>query len=367
MSNAPDKQPSVLAGIRSGLGSIAIGVALAAASSGFLIDSVPDEPGLPDGWQRGVNLTAFLPEAYAEPSALEGMISARDAGADRVALIATNYMETRESSSVFADREKTPTDESLLSAAQSAKRLGLDVILKPHVDVLDGTFRGEIEPDDRDAWFDSYSEMMLRYAEVAGQIGAGDLIIGTELTSVSGGADTERWRELIAEARQIYGGRISFAANWVDGAERVSFWDELDYIGIDAYMPLETGSPVPAIEELKAAWRPFVSRMEKLHEQWGKQIVFTELGYESFLQTSLQTEGPRAVYDEQAQADAYRAAFASLRHWDWFDGIWWWEWSAELKDPEQDWTPEGKAAEQALVEWQGRSTALDADPGTSLP
>jgi hypothetical protein len=39
------------------------------------------------------------------------------------------------------------------------------------------------------------------------------------------------------EIRKIYTGKLTYAANW-DDFDKVPFWKELDYIGIDAYFPL---------------------------------------------------------------------------------------------------------------------------------
>ena len=119
--------------------------------------------------------------------------------------------------------------------------MGLQVAIKPHVDVVDGTFRGEIQPSDRAAWFESYGNLVDRYAALAQQANADVFVIGTELTTMTGSdGDTEAWRELIQRARSAFDGRITFAANWVQGAQTIDFWDDLDYVGIDAYMPLKT-------------------------------------------------------------------------------------------------------------------------------
>ena len=71
-------------------------------------------------------------------------------------------------------------------------------------------------------------------------------MIGTELTAMT--LDPEPWLRLIDAVEGIYDGPLTFAANWVDGADTISFWDRLDSIGIDAYMPLPTASEMPTVE-----------------------------------------------------------------------------------------------------------------------
>lgn len=329
-------------------------VALAAGAGALAVNRLDggDVPPLPERWQRGVNLTAFLPQAYAAPDAERAMLTARAAGAELVSLTPTSYMDTATSSEVAADPAKTPTDASVLAAARRARELGLAVAIKPHVDVKDGTFRGEISPSDRGAWFRSYGELVDRYADLARRARARYLVIGTELTSMT--SDEIAWRALIQRARDRFGGRIVFAANWVDGAEQINFWDALDAIGIDGYMPLGD-DPEPTVAELSEQWWPYAERMGSLHERWSKPVLFTELGYESRAGTAARIDPGTAPISQRAQADAYEAAFRSLSPLPFFRGIWWWEWSAEglgIGPGDGGFSPEGKEAADVLERWQ---------------
>lgn len=353
----------IILAVASGALAVLFGAAVAAGAAWYVIEGPgADKNSVPDRWQRGMNVTAFLPEAYAAPTARRALVTARAVGTRRVALVPTWYMTDGSSSEVFADPEKTPTDSSLEAAAAQARRLGLEVVVKPHVDPQDGSFRGDILPSDAAAWFRSYGELVRRNAELADRIAADAFVIGTELTSMSLYAD--EWRKLIGRARKAYDGPITFAANWVDGAESIEFWDELDFIGIDAYMPLMTNSADPTVDELLDAWGPYKVRMRSVAERWDKPIVFTELGYQSRIGTAARTGDDTGRLSEQAQATAYEAAFEAFRDEDYFDGIWWWEWSAEgLEDP-GGWTPEGKLAAEVLSEWQGPPEPLpDAQAG----
>ena len=136
-------------GVLAGLVAVLAGLVAGVGATLFLLDHGPGERRVPEGWTSGMNLTAFLPDAYAERPARRAMLTARAVGTDLVALVPTWYMAAGTDSAVISDPEKTPTDASIVAAAAEARLLGLEVVIKPHVDVLDGTFRGEIAPGDR--------------------------------------------------------------------------------------------------------------------------------------------------------------------------------------------------------------------------
>jgi hypothetical protein len=57
-------------------------------------------------------------------------------------------------------------------------------------------------------------------------------------------------------------GKLTYAANW-DDFDKVPFWNELDYIGIDAYFPLSNAT-TPSVLELNDAWQQHIKKIEKL-------------------------------------------------------------------------------------------------------
>jgi hypothetical protein len=284
-------------------------------------------PTLPSTWERGMNFTSWTADGYGSSSAQTNLRELAALGTDQVVLTPTWYMDTPQSDTVARDAAKTPTDASLKSVMADAASLGMKVVLKPHVDVRDGTFRGEIAPADRTAWFASYDAMVLHYAQLAQDAGARTLVVGTELTSMA--TDTASFTALIAKVRAAFDGTLTYAANWVDGAEQVGFWDRLDAIGIDAYMPLKTGSATPTVGALEAAWKPYVDSISNLHARTGKPVMFTELGYQSLTGALDNPADASGSPDPRLQAVAYTAALSVWRDVPWFQGISWWNWEAE--------------------------------------
>ena len=335
----------------------------------FVPAAVSASATLPSTWQRGMNFTAWSAGGYGSGEARDGLRELAALGTDRVVLTPTWYMDTASSDTVGPDAARTPSDASLTTAMQEARELRMQVILKPHVDVGDGTFRGTIAPADREAWFDSYGAMLSHYADIARRAEAQTLVVGTELTSMA--TDTERWNVLIARARARFAGTLTYAANWVDGAEAVGFWDRLDSVGIDAYMPLDTGGARATVARLSAAWAPYVERIANLHARTGKPVMFTELGYQSRADTLDHPAAATGSPDPRLQAVAYEAALRVWRSVPWFQGISWWNWEAEPtgEDPAGSFSIAGKPAADVLRAAQGGSTATPGleRSGTTVP
>jgi hypothetical protein len=248
------------------------------------------------------------------------------------------------------DKWRTTAPKSVAEAARKARDLGLKVTVKPHLNSLDGTFRGEIEPDDVDRWFRSYSRMILRYARLAERSGADQFVVGTELEGVSG--HERRWRRLIADIRRRFSGRLTYAANY-DEVFRIKFWDALDLIGVDAYFPLaERGKP--GVAELVEAWKKPLERLERLHDRWDRKVLFTEIGYpsaKSALRTPYEAKGAR---DLDIQKDAVEAALTAIAERDWIAGTAWWEWSSrpsKVDEDDNEFPLNEKPAADVIKEW----------------
>lgn len=276
------------------------------------------------GWQKGFNVTAYTPDGLGVPAADEVLRRLRADGTTSVALVVTWYEDHANSATPAPDPARTPSDDSVLHAMATARGLGMDVVLKPHVDLRDRGFRGRIAPPAPAAWFAAYQSMVDHYAELAARGAARGLVVGTELTSLSG--EAARFRGLIASVRARFAGRLTYAANLVAEAQQVRFWDALDEIGIDAYMPLAGArQPDPPVAALVRAWAPYRRAIERLHRRWRRPVVFTELGYQAVRGAAVTPASTAGPPDGAAQARAYEAAFRAWGHLPWFAGIYWWD------------------------------------------
>jgi hypothetical protein len=269
------------------------------------------------------------------------------------------------------------TDEGLEVTARLARQHGIATLLKPHVWLTrpsEGVWRGDIGMDS-DAewalWFASYRRFALHYAELAERLEMPAFCIGTELHRTVRERPDD-WRRLIAEIRGVYSGQLAYAANWNREVEEVPFWDALDLIGVQGYFPLATAA-VPTVEELEAAWRPHVAKLEALAARHGRPVLFTEIGYvsrpgataEPWLWPDRQGEKSEPA-GLATQAQAYEAFFRVLWDRPWVAGAYFWKWypnPAASGPAGADYTPQGKPAEEVLARWYGGRVGGRPDAG----
>lgn len=308
--------------------------------------TVPPGPSVDIGEQRGITLWAWWPDAYATPASDAALARIASVGATWVVLIPTWFQESTSVSSFAPKATFTPTDESILHAVAAAKAVGLKVMLKPHVDVADGACRCAIRPTDVDAWFARYNEMILHYTDIAVSAGVDQLAVGTELAGVS--SEAGRWRSLIAAVRGRYRGSMVYAA-LPSELPRVSFWDALDAIGVDAYWPL-ADRPTEDAHGLRQAWEPIVAELARMALSWNRPVVFTEAGYASQRGTTTEPGSwtLSTVPAPAEQAAAYNALLAAVPGRPWFRGVHWWAWRVTNETDPLDYTPQDKQAEHAL-------------------
>jgi len=314
---------------------------------------------------RGFNYPSWSQDEYLGPASSESLGGVAATGANWVAMVPTWYVDSVNSSSIAPEAGeggRTATDVALVKAIDDAHARGLGVMLKPHVDVRDGTTRVNIQPADTARWFADYRTMVVDYARLAETHQVEMLSIGTELAGVSGPDNYIYWEALIADVRSVYHGPITYAASLNDYGS-ASFLGLLDYLGLDFYFPL-SDSVEPTTAELVSGWTDYhgmygvadwISRVEAWQARWNKPVIFTELGYRS---SSYVGRTPwdcaPAEYNGENQARAYDAAFQVLRDKPWLAGVFWWDWmvAADRGGPgDTDYTVRGKPAETVVTSW----------------
>ena len=304
--------------------------------------------------------------APSNPFSDNPMVRINEVGADWIAVTPFGFSPSDEPMVRFNTSRQWWGEraEGTIETIRLAKESNIKVLLKPHV-WMHGSWIGELDFDNEDdwkKWESDYTDYILTYAKIADSLKVEVFCIGTEVKQ-SVKKRAKYWRGLIRAVKKIYDGKLTYASNW-DAYQEVSFWDELDFIGIDTYFPL-VKSKTPTIEELKKAWQPTVKELRKFHQKIGKPIVFTEYGYMSVdgcahKNWELEKQRTEIPVNQQAQANAIEALFEVFWKEEWWGGGFLWKWYPNYHGEGQgrrakfraaDYTPQGKIAEEVLKDW----------------
>jgi hypothetical protein len=244
-----------------------------------------------------------------------------------------------------------------------AKKAGINTMLKPQIWLHGGNWIGELgyeKEADWQRWEASYEVFIMQLLDIAIEEEIEMFCIGTEL-EIHVVKRPEFWRQLIKKMRAKYKGKLTYAANW-DNFEKTTFWGDLDYIGVNAYFPLDN-AVTPKVENLKKAWKKPLAKIEKLYCKYQKPILFTEFGYMSVDGCAYNTWEREAQehsieINNQAQVNALDALFETFWTKDWWAGGFLWKWYPNKKSYNHDYskgyTPQGKDAEECVTKWYGR-------------
>lgn len=342
-------------------------LALVAAACGGGGDPVRPRPSGPAAFDfHGITHVSWWHDEYGSAEATVSRSALAGTNGSWAGVLVTEYMQTQQSNLIAPIADRTPGDAVLRRAIAELHGLGLKVMLKPHVDADDGTWRGAIRPTSPAAWFASYRAFVARWAAFAAENQVEMLCIGTELATMTEAQHAAQWDAVIDTVKARYGGLLTYAANAVSAGDeftRVTFWGRLDLVGLDVYTPLTTTN-APTQDALVAAWRrnargeDMVSAFRNAAHAFGKPVVFTEVGYRSMDGTN------KAPWDWQAsagadaseQADCYEALFAVWSgETSWMKGAFWWSWAVgQPKAGDTGYEPWTKPAEGVLKRWQKR-------------
>lgn len=242
--------------------------------------------------------------------------------------------------------------EGVVDLTKMAKLKGLSVMLKPHVWVRGDGWPGDFQlgnEEDWKTWEHDYEQYILHFAGLADSLGIELFCIGTEFRKAVV-QRPEFWQELIKKVRKIYTGKLTYAANW-DNYENVLFWDQLDFIGVDAYFPVDTAA-TPSLAQLQSGWQKQAKQLAQFSKKYDKQILFTEFGYQS----QPRTAGNHWELDQSTvclpcQSVAYEAIFTVFWQQHWFAGGFFWKWHFREDiggENDPDFTPQGKPAMEVI-------------------
>lgn len=178
--------------------------------------------------------------------------------ANSVALSFPVYTSGIDANAVFAG-PKTPSVQRLTPVVETLHEAGLRVSLRPILDerVLLPQWRGAIEPTDKAAWFASYRDLLLPYAEMAGRLDVATIVVGVELASMED--EVAYWNGFLDALREVFDGELTYNTNYPNFLENSSKVP-VDSTGVDAYFPVKNQPDTAGVDTIVAAWNTWLDQ-----------------------------------------------------------------------------------------------------------
>ena len=296
-----------------------------------------------------------ISDGYGSRLAKESLVKMTSLGANAVALVPYTFMDAPKKAQflTFRSHAGAETDESIIVTNFEAKKLGAFTILKPQIHIED-SWPGAIDMSSEEEWalfFDYYYRWIRHYALLAEMNEIDMLSVGVEL-SIASRNHPEEWRKLIKKLRGIYSGPMTYSANWWREYANISFWDALDFMGLDCYYPLGHYPKVKK-KELQSVFKKTLKKVNKTRKRFGLPLLITEIGFRSVEATWMKPfDAPLGrKFDDEAQQLCYEVIFEGLAEVDWCQGILWWKWPSYLTykgENNSSFSPVGKVTEQVI-------------------
>ena len=306
---------------------------------------------------KGVNLVA-PPQNPGDG----GLKNARETGANWVAVVPYGFCRKGESHFYYSEnpppgRRKMgqwwgETPEGVAGTIQMARQHKLNVMLKPHVWMMGGSHLDLDFTNERDwqTFETDYSKYILHFAHIADSLNVDLYCITTELDRFAV-ARPAFWTKLIGQVRQVYKGKLTYAANW-DRYDKIPFWDQLDYVGVDAYFPLSDDRQ-PSAKAMSNGWKVHLQSLSQLSSNLQKPVLFTEFGYRACDHTARRPweSETDCTPNPTAQANAYTALLKTVWPQPWFAGGFVWKWFMAETPPDRhrdQFSPQNRPAQAVL-------------------
>ncbi|MEM7086627.1 MAG: glycoside hydrolase TIM-barrel-like domain-containing protein [Bacteroidota bacterium] len=280
--------------------------------------------------------------------------------ANYAAVMPFGFIRDLETPDIVFDTQRQWFGETKAGAKQYIELLHgnqLKVMLKPQIWIWRGEFTGYLKMKTEAEWKAlevSYRKFIMAYAELAQETAVDIFCVGTELEQFIINRP-DYWKGLISEIKEIYKGKLTYAANW-DEYKRVPFWKELDFIGVDAYFPVSE-SQTPTVEEAKLGWQRWKEELKGVSQRENKTILFTEYGYRSVDYAGKEpwkSDRDMTEVNLAAQTNLTQALFDEVYDESWYAGGFIWKWYIHhAKAGGQDnsrFTPQNKPAEELIRE-----------------
>lgn len=280
--------------------------------------------------------------------------------ANYVSVMPFGFIRSLESAEVLYNTDRQWRGERVDGVTETIKHLhnaNIKVMLKPQIWISRGEFTGDMMMASEEHWTtleNSYEGFILLYAQLAQDTNAEWFCIGTELYNFVN-ARPKFWSQLIKKIKTIYSGNLTYAENW-DKVDKVTFWNEMDAIGADAYFPISEDK-TPTIKASRQSWKPWKTTLKNLSDTYNRPILFTEYGYRSIDYSGnrpWESQREDGKINHEAQLNLTNALFKEFWNEPWFAGGFIWKWfhnHSEVGGMQNNrFTPQNKPVEKLIKE-----------------
>lgn len=206
---------------------------------------------------------------------------------------------------------------------------GKRVFFKPHLEPGGTLWRASIQPTDIDTWFNNYQSRIVTWAALCEQYGVEVFSVGSEYYWLTDNYP-DRWRTLIASVRSVFSGYVTYGAGFNnakgDEAQRLQFWDALDFIALNFYIRGDFTPGTSYSDDYIRSFMNFDSQnsnpldeLNALVLREGKRIIFSEFGV-PFTATGDHVQG----LSDDFMAQYYRIMLNEVIRYDWLIGTYQW-------------------------------------------
>ena len=324
---------------------------------------------LPEDIWRGVcfahNWQKMGRAGYGSDASAEALDHLKSLGVNWVSITPFAWMDSQQDPTISGEYERVmpgggETKGRVEGVIAQAKARDIKIMLKPHIWIRGGAWRGGIDPraDGKKAWkqwWESYRTFILYYAEMAQAQGVDSLVVGVELVTAVKETPDEFIRT-IAMIREVYKGHLTYSANW-DEEVSPSVWSKLDAVGVQLYPPLSKKRD-PSDDELDRSLDKHLKWWTEQADAVDKPILLTEVGYKSTPTAVIEPFGwpenmpkEERVPDQELQARAYAALFRAIPRHPRVKGVFMWKYFTDKSTDEEGlygFSPRGKKAEAVL-------------------
>lgn len=257
-------------------------------------------------------------------------------------------------------------DWATICSTREARDRGWFTMLKPQIWLGGGHWPGDVDfdsPEDWDRFFSNYTYWIMHYALMAEREQVDALCLGTELVKTTL-KHPDRWQEIIAKVRTVYGGQLTYAANWGEEFEGFTFWEDLDAIGLNSYYPL-SDKDAPTDEELLAGARQWMQMAAEVSRNTNRPLWLTEVGFRSVDKAWVNphADGGDRNISGVAQERCFQALTTAASETPELKGMFIWKWPSYLGRENwsgggKEFSPGGKPAAEVVrafnAEWEKR-------------